>query len=307
VSHLDKHKQNIFIRVDVGANNPPPNHPSPKMLFPMSDDKIYEPQFTENDEALESYADFVAIVRQLRRDCPWDRKQTHESIKHLLIEEAYETVEAIDAEDWNETKRELGDLLLHVVFHSVIAEEQGRFSMGEIIDLETEKLIRRHPHVFGDVAVENVDEVLSNWEKIKLDEGSRKSALEGVPRHLPALLRAHRVQEKAAGIGFDFPDRAQTWSKVEEEIGEFREQVANGTSPEALESEFGDLLFALVNYARFVGVNPENALSRTNDRFIRRFQHIERRFEEQGHSVADADLKEMDRYWDEAKSLERTR
>ncbi len=273
----------------------------------MPHDKIYDPQFTEKGEAIEAYVDFIAIVRQLRRDCPWDRKQTHESVKHLLIEEAYETVDAIDAGDWNETKKELGDLLLHVVFHSVMAEEAGTFSMKEVIENETEKLVRRHPHVFGDTQVDNVEEVLSNWEKIKLNEGSRKSALEGVPRHLPALLRAHRVQEKAAGLGFDFPTRAQTWEKVEEEIGEFREQAESGASPEALEAEFGDLIFALVNYARFVGVNPENALSRTNDRFIRRFQHIERRFDEQGRTLAGADLDEMDRYWDEAKSIERTK
>ena len=272
-------------------------------------EKIFDPSFTEGADAVEAYADFVAIVRQLRRDCPWDREQTHESVKHLLIEEAYETVSAIDEENWDELRRELGDLLLHVVFHSVMAEQDGRFTMKDVIDAESEKLVRRHPHVFGDTAVAGVTEVLQNWEQIKLQEGAsregaKKSTLEGVPRHLPALLRAHRVQEKAAGVGFDFPERAGAWEKVEEELREFH-ALAEGTAlPEEKEKEFGDLLFALVNYARFIGVTPENALSRTNDKFVRRFQHIERRLAEQGRTLKDADLAEMDRYWNEAKEGE---
>lgn len=268
----------------------------------MKEDKIYDPEFVEAKSAVEAYADFVAVVRQLRRDCPWDREQTHESVKHLLIEEAYETVAAIDEEDWDELKKELGDLLLHVVFHSVIAEQGGRFTLKEVIDTETEKLVRRHPHVFGDVEVDGVTQVLQNWEQIKLREGKKKSALEGVPRHLPALLRAHRVQEKAAGVGFDFPERAGAWEKVEEEMREFHALVEEGAPAAEREQEFGDLLFALVNYARFAGVNPENALSRTNDKFARRFQHIEQRLVEQGKTLQDVDLEEMDRYWDEAKA-----
>ena len=263
--------------------------------------KIYDPTFAATHEEIEAYADFVAIVRQLRRDCPWDREQTHESVKHLLIEEAYETVAAIDDEDWDDLKKELGDILLHVVFHSVIAEQGGRFNLVDVISRETEKLVRRHPHVFGDVEVEDVDEVLRNWEQIKMDEGEKKSALEGVPRHLPALLRAHRIQEKAAGVGFDFPERDGAWAKVEEEIQEFREVAESADADDAKEREFGDLLFALVNYARFTGVNPENALSRTNDTFARRFRHIEERLSEQGKRMRDAELAEMDRYWDEAK------
>ncbi len=267
-------------------------------------EKIYEPQFAEPQERLAAYADFVAIVRQLRRDCPWDREQTHASVKHLLIEEAYETVEAIDRADWDDLKRELGDLLLHVVFHSVIAEQDGRFSLQDVVEAETEKLVRRHPHVFGDVQVAGVEEVLSNWEQIKMQEGRKTSALEGVPAQLPALLRAYRVQEKAAGVGFDFPEQEGAWNKVVEEIEEFRERAASGASADQKEEEFGDLLFALVNYARFIGVNPENALRRTNDKFGRRFQHIERRLAEQGQTLAEANLAEMDRYWDEAKRQE---
>ncbi len=272
--------------------------------------KPYDPSFRESEDRLEAYADFVAIVRQLRRDCPWDREQTHESVKHLLIEEAYEVVSAIEENDWEELKRELGDLLLHVVFHSVMAEQAGRFTLKDVIETETEKLIRRHPHVFGDVQVGSVQEVLSNWEQIKLREkaAARKaqvSALEGVPRHLPALLRAYRIQEKAAGVGFDFPEREQAWQKVEEELQEFHQLTQTGAAPEKLEDELGDVLFALVNYARLLGLNPENALQRTNNKFIRRFRHIEARLAEQGRTPAEADLDEMDRYWEEAKSLDR--
>jgi MazG family protein len=268
-------------------------------------EKIFDPVFVEEQGAVEAYADFVAIVRQLRRDCPWDREQTHDSVKHLLIEEAYETVEAIDHSNWNELRKELGDLLLHVVFHSVMAEEEGRFTMKDIIDSETTKLVGRHPHVFGDTEVENVSDVLNNWEQIKLREGGRTSTLDGVPGQMPALLRAHRIQEKAAGVGFDFPEAESAWGKVDEELGEFRELVAADAPVEDMEAEFGDLLFALVNYARFLDINPENSLRGTSAKFIRRFQHIERRLKEVGRGVHEADLAEMDRYWDEAKELER--
>jgi XTP/dITP diphosphohydrolase/tetrapyrrole methylase family protein/MazG family protein len=268
-------------------------------------DTIYDTAFAESEDRLAVYADFVAIVRQLRRDCPWDRKQTHESVKHLLIEEAYETVEAIDERDWDELKRELGDLLLHVVFHSVIAEQRGTFTLRDVIDAETDKLVRRHPHVFGDVDVADEREVLENWEQIKRQEGGeRKSALDGVPRHLPSLLRALRVQEKAAGVGFDFPERNGAWAKVEEEIHEFKRTVDEDAPAAAQEQEFGDLLFALVNYARFAGINPENALRRTNDKFVRRFQHIEERLDAQAKAMTDVDLAEMDQYWEEAKATE---
>lgn len=268
-------------------------------------EKVYDDEFRTAANEIEAYADFSAVIRQLRRDCPWDREQTHESVKHLLIEEAYETVSAIDAEEWDELPRELGDLLLHVLFHSVIAEGDGRFTVTDVIRTETKKLVRRHPHVFGDVDADDVDAVLRNWEEIKMQEGEKRSALEGVPRHLPALLRAYRIQQKAAGVGFDFPESDGAWEKVVEEIREFEEAASSAGSREEKEREFGDLLFALVNYARFNDINPENALSRTNDAFARRFKHIEERLAEEGRTMAEAELEEMDGLWDEAKTLER--
>ena len=265
-------------------------------------DALYDPTYRPKPETMEALAHFIAIVRRLRRDCPWDREQTHASVRHLLIEEAYETVESIEKEDWGELRKELGDLLLHVVFHSTMAEEGGRFTLDEVITLETDKLVRRHPHVFGDTAVTGTGEVLQNWEKIKMNEG-RKSLLEGVPPSLPALLRAYRVQEKAAGVGFDFPDADGAWEKVEEELAEVR--AVPEDDADALEREWGDLFFALVNFARMRGVNPENALQRTNGTFSRRFAHVEARLREQGKAFGDATLAEMDGYWDEAKTLER--
>ncbi len=269
-------------------------------------EKIYDKTFTEAGASLEAYADFVAIVRQLRRDCPWDKVQTHESVKHLLIEEAYETVEAIDDEDWTQLRKELGDILLHVVFHSVMAAETGAFTLQDVIDSETEKLVRRHPHVFGDVTVGSVDDVLTNWETIKIREGEKKSAMEGVPRHLPTLLRAFRIQEKAAGVGFDFPAPADAWQKVEEELGEFRELVDSCAPAEKQEEELGDLLFAIVNHARQSGLNPENALGRTNAKFIRRFQGVERGLEAEGNNLVDATLEEMDAHWDRITRAEKS-
>ncbi|NNF02867.1 MAG: nucleoside triphosphate pyrophosphohydrolase [Rhodothermales bacterium] len=266
--------------------------------------KIYDTRFREDQDGLETWNDFVAIVRQLRRDCPWDREQTHDSIKHLVIEEAYEAVEAIDDGDWGHLSKELGDLLLHVVFHSVIAAETGTFTLDDVIRAETEKLVRRHPHVFGDTEVANVDEVLTNWEQIKIREGEKKSAMEGVPRHLPTLLRAYRIQEKAAGVGFDFPRADDAWEKVAEELGEFRELVGSDAEQTRKEEELGDLLFALVNYARLSGLNPENALGRTNTKFIRRFRQVEQSLEQDGISLVDATLEQMDERWDAVKSSE---
>ena len=268
-------------------------------------EKIFDPVFTEKGPSVETWTDFVAIVRQLRRDCPWDREQTHDSVKHLLIEEAYETVEAIDDGDMTGLKKELGDILLHVVFHSVMAAETGTFTLQDVIQAETEKLVRRHPHVFGDVTVGSVDEVLTNWETIKIREGEKKSAMEGVPRHLPTLLRAFRIQEKAAGVGFDFPSPDDAWDKVAEELGEFRELADSDAPIEEQEKELGDLLFAIVNHARLSGINPENALARTNDKFIRRFQGVEKALEAEGRSLVDATLEEMDVHWDRIKREER--
>jgi len=268
-------------------------------------EKIYEDAFAEPSERLEAYADFIAIVKQLRRDCPWDREQTHESVKHLLIEEAYEVVEAIDEHDWEALTEELGDVFLHVLFHATIAEENGRFTIQEVIEAETDKLVRRHPHVFGDEATDDPEEVAASWEEIKQrekDEDEETSVLDGVPRPLPALLRAHRTQEKAAGVGFEFPDREAAWEKVREELREFRKTVETEASPERREDEFGDLLFALVNYARYADLNPENALRETVDGFTRRFQRVERRLTERGTSIDEADVAEMRRLWTEAKA-----
>jgi len=267
-------------------------------------DKIFDTEFTAEPELLETFGDFVAIVRQLRRDCPWDKEQTHESIKHLLIEEAYETVEAIDDHNQDELRKELGDLLLHVVFHSVMARETDDFKLRDVIQSEIDKLVRRHPHVFGVTTVTGVEDVLKNWESIKIRSGEKKSAMEGVPRQLPALLRAFRIQEKAAGVGFDFKTPENAWEKVDEELNELREAEKDGVPVAARQAELGDLLFAIINYARLSGLNPEHALRDTNKKFIRRFQHIENRLEETGLSIVDATLSQMDTYWDEAKSLE---
>jgi XTP/dITP diphosphohydrolase/tetrapyrrole methylase family protein/MazG family protein len=279
-------------------------------LPPDASDKIYESQFAEPPERLEAYADFAAIVKQLRRDCPWDREQTHESVKHLLIEEAYEVVEAIDTEDWDELPEELGDVFLHVLFHATIAEDDGRFTLADVIEAETDKLVRRHPHVFGDEASpgeETADDVAASWEEIKQqekDDDAPTSVLDGVPDQLPALLRAYRTQEKAAGVGFEFPDRDQAWGKVEEELAEFREAVEKNAGADEREAEFGDLLFALTNFARQAGINPENALRATNEKFTRRFQHVEERLDENGSSIEEADLSSAASLWKEAKQTD---
>lgn len=271
-------------------------------------DKIYESQFAEPAERLEAYADLAAIVKQLRRDCPWDREQTHESVKHLLIEETYEVVAAIDHENWDELAEELGDVLLHVLFHAVIAEEGRRFTLADVIESETDKLVRRHPHVFGDAATGDADAVAASWEEIKQQakdgEAEEASVLDGVPAQLPALLRAQRVQEKAGGVGFEFPDRGEAWEKVQEELAEFRDTVKGDRSPERRQDEFGDLLFALVNYARYTDVTPENALRETTDRFTRRFQDVEARLSGRGTSIDEADLAELRRLWSDAKARE---
>lgn len=275
-------------------------------------EKIYDDEFAESSDRLETYADFAAIVKQLRRDCPWDREQTHESVKHLLIEEAYEVVDAIDRGDPEELKKELGDVFLHVLFHSRISEESGGFTIQDVIQAETEKLIRRHPHVFGDANAGDSDEVISTWEQIKQqeradaesgEEDQAPSVLDGVPRHLPALLQALRMQEKAAGVGFDFQTRDDAWEKVEEEMSEFKEAVQSGADGEK-EDEFGDLMFALVNYARFAGVNPENALRRTNNKFSSRVAYIERRLSATGKTLDEVTLAEADELWKAAKAEE---
>jgi len=257
------------------------------------------------------FSDFVSIVKRLRKECPWDREQTNDSIKANTIEEAYEVVEAIDNKEYDELKKELGDLLLHVVFHSVIAEENNLFKIDEVIDSIQTKLIRRHPHVFGDVMVADSNEVKKNWEEIKLGEG-RESVLDGVPFNMPALQRAHRLQEKAAKVGFDWEKKEDVWKKVIEEIEEMHEienlksQTSNLNNEELqlkLENEFGDVFFAMVNYARFLGINPEDALRRTNKKFIKRFNYVQKKVKETGKAINESNLQEMDKYWNESKKI----
>lgn len=262
------------------------------------------------------FKEFIDIVKRLRKECPWDREQTNDSIKSATIEEAYEVVEAIENKNYNELKKELGDLLLHILFHSIIAEEQKHFTLDDVIDSIQEKLIRRHPHVFGERKVSGSSEVKKNWEEIKLQEG-RKSVLEGVPNMLPALQRAHRLQEKAAKIGFDWEKKEDVWKKVIEEIEEMNEadEIKNEKLKmknyelkeieeldQKLEDEMGDVFFALVNYARFLGINPENALRKTNKKFINRFQFVEQKIIESGKNINESNLAEMDLYWEEAKN-----
>lgn len=247
------------------------------------------------------FNELVDIMYRLRKECSWDREQTHDSIKAATLEEAYEAVEAIDNKNFDELKAELGDLLLHVVFHSVIAEENNIFNIEDVIDTISQKLIRRHPHVFGNVKVKNNEDILRNWETIKLDEG-RKSVLDGVPRSLPELHKAFRLQEKASKVGFDWTDKSEVWKKVEEEIGELKE-IINTEKSEEIEKEVGDVLFSFVNYCRFLKINPEDALRRSNEKFTKRFQYIEQRLEESGKSVSSSSLKEMDELWEESKSF----
>jgi MazG family protein len=246
------------------------------------------------------FEELVDIVKKLRIECPWDKEQTNDSIKAATIEEAYEVVESIENKNYEELKNELGDLLFHIVFHSVMAEEINEFKLEEVIGSIKEKLIRRHPHVFGEVVVDGSEQVKKNWETIKLGEG-RDSVLEGVPENLPSLQRAHRLQEKAAKVGFDWEKKEDVWKKVIEEIEEMH-QSEKEESKEKLENEIGDVFFALVNYARFLKINPEYALRKTNKKFVRRFNYIEKKISETGRRINESNLKEMDKYWEESKS-----
>lgn len=250
-------------------------------------------------EATDRFEDLVDIVKTLRRECPWDRRQTHDSIKDNLIEEAYETVEAIDQEDFDAFKKELGDLLLHVVFHSNMASETDDFDIGDVIRSLQEKLIRRHPHVYGEETVPNEEEVARNWENIKLEEG-KTSILEGIPGSLPGLIRAQRMQEKVSNIGFDWPESESAWEKVDEELQELKACMASGDKQEA-SLEFGDLLFSLVNTARHAGLEAEDCIRHSNRKFERRFRHLEKRLAEDGKEIGEMSLSELDGYWEEAK------
>jgi tetrapyrrole methylase family protein/MazG family protein len=248
------------------------------------------------------YKELEEVVRLLRKECPWDRIQTNDSIKEATLEEAYEVIEAIDQKDYEELKKELGDLLLHVIFHSVIAEEMNKFTLAEVINLEKEKLIRRHPHVFGDVEVEDHHEVKQNWEKIKLSEG-RSSVLDGLPNELPALQKAQRIQDKVAKIGFEWTTKEQAFKKIEEEIYELKESLQKNQIDE-IEDEFGDLLFSLVNFARLYNINAETALRKANRKFIRRFQYIEEKLKRENKDLKALSVDELLSLWRHSKNIE---
>ncbi|WP_339902234.1 nucleoside triphosphate pyrophosphohydrolase [uncultured Cyclobacterium sp.] len=259
-------------------------------------------------EQLAAFDKLLTIMDELREKCPWDRKQTIESLRHSTIEETFELSDAILDNDLEEISKELGDILLHIVFYSRLGDEKNAFDIGEVIEQLNEKLIRRHPHIYGDTAADNEEEVKQNWEKIKLKEKGNTSVLGGVPRSLPALIKAMRIQEKARGVGFDWEEKQQVWGKVEEEMAEFRENFdATDEVPvnqEEATKEFGDLLFSLINYSRFIGVNPEEALEKTNKKFIYRFQYLENAAKASGKTLADMSLDEMDAYWEAAKNKE---
>ncbi|MEZ5196941.1 MAG: nucleoside triphosphate pyrophosphohydrolase [Bacteroidales bacterium] len=258
---------------------------------------------TDINEKISAFRKLLEIMDDLRSGCPWDKEQTYESLRHLTIEETYELSEAILDKDIDSIKKELGDLMLHLVFYAKIGSESGSFDIGDVIKHINEKLVFRHPHIYGDVEVKDAKNVKDNWEKLKLKEG-RKSVLSGVPVALPPLVKAYRIQEKAKGVGFDWEKPEQVWEKVLEEMDELKHEVEQGKDKDKAEHELGDLLFALVNYARFINVNPEDALERTNRKFIKRFQHLESKASEMGKSLKDMTLAEMDVFWEEAKKFE---
>ncbi|MCF2491268.1 nucleoside triphosphate pyrophosphohydrolase [Dyadobacter sp. CY347] len=272
-----------------------------------------EKQFNDlparRQEQLMAFDRLLTIMDELREQCPWDRKQTMDTLRHLTIEETYELSDSILENDLPEIKKELGDVLLHIVFYAKIASENqgaGHFDIKDVLEGISEKLISRHPHIYGDFVAEDEEAVKQNWEKLKLKEGN-KSVLSGVPGSLPALVKAMRIQEKARGVGFDWDEKQQVWNKVEEELQEFKENfnIENGEviDQKEAEGEFGDLLFSLVNYSRFVDINPETALERTNKKFIKRFQYLEEAARAKGRSLSDMTLEEMDVYWNEAKAI----
>lgn len=252
-------------------------------------------------EQLKALERLLNIMDELREQCPWDKKQTMQTLRHLTIEETYELGDAILDHDLDEVKKELGDLLLHIVFYAKIGSETQDFDIADVANGICEKLINRHPHIYGDVKVQDEEEVKQNWESIKLKEG-KKSVLEGVPNSLPALVKANRIQEKVAGVGFDWEHPEQVFEKLKEELAELQHEVKQNDR-DKMESEFGDVLFSMVNYARFLKINPENALERTNKKFIKRFQYLEGKAKESGKTIREMTLAEMDVFWEEAKGL----
>jgi len=264
---------------------------------------VYLQKFFVMDKKLEAFQRLLNIMEDLRKGCPWDKKQTIESLRHLTIEETYELSEAILASDYQDVKKELGDLIMHIVFYARIAEERGLFDISDVINSICDKLIVRHPHIYGDVKVETAEQVLENWEKIKIKKEGNKSVLGGVPAGLPPLLKAYRMTDKASGVGFDWSNKEGCWDKVLEEMNELQEEVKNGGSRERRDEEFGDLLFAMVNYSRFIKVNADDALEHANNKFKKRFTYIEEKAKEMGRSVADMSLEEMEELWQEAKKV----
>lgn len=260
----------------------------------------------EQNTAEAAFRRLLDVLHTLRTECPWDKKQTMESLHHLTIEEMYELGDAILDTDLPEIQKELGDLMMHLVFYARIAEEQKVFDIVDVLNGVCDKLISRHPHIYSDIKVQDEDDVRQNWEALKLKEGNR-SVLAGVPKGLPALVKAFRIQDKVRGVGFDWKEKEEVWKKVEEELGEFKNaydlENMQGLPLNEAEEEFGDLLFSLTNYARHIGLNPESALERTNKKFIKRFTHLEKRAAEIGKDLQQMSLEEMDIYWNEAKSL----
>lgn len=252
-------------------------------------------------EQLAAFNRLLDIMDDLREQCPWDKKQTLESLRHLTIEETYELADAILDNDLPEIKKELGDVLLHIVFYAKIGSEKKAFDIGDVANSISDKLISRHPHIYGDVVVKDEAEVKRNWEQLKLKEG-KESVLEGVPKSLPAVVKASRIQEKVAGVGFDWEKPEQVWEKVQEELTELNEEIKAGHI-ENTEKEFGDVLFSMINYARFIGVNPENALEKTNKKFINRFQYLEKEAKKEGKDISEMSLTEMDVYWEKSKEF----
>lgn len=257
---------------------------------------------TRRQEQLQAFDRLLTIMDELREQCPWDKKQTMESLRHLTIEEVYELGDAILEKDMEEVKKELGDVLLHIVFYSRIGSETDSFDIADVCHSISDKLIERHPHIYSDVNVENEEDVKRNWEQIKLKEKGKTSVLQGVPKSLPAMVKANRIQDKVAGVGFDWEHPEQVYEKVEEELNELKIEVANGNA-DKMESELGDVLFSIINYARFLKINPENALERTNKKFIQRFQYLEAKSREINKSLSEMSLLEMDVYWEEAKKV----
>ena len=252
-------------------------------------------------EQLSAINRLLDIMDNLREKCPWDKKQTLESLRHLTIEETYELADAILENDLPEIKKELGDVLLHIVFYSKIGSEKNAFDIADVANSICDKLIDRHPHIYGNVKVDNEEDVKRNWEQLKLKEG-KKSVLEGVPKSLPAVVKANRIQDKVSGVGFDWEKPEQVWEKVQEELSELNEEIKAGNN-ENIEKEFGDVLFSMINYARFIGVNPENALEKTNKKFINRFQYLEKAAKNENKQLSDMSLEEMDVFWNESKKL----